>query len=222
MSDLMTFADRVQSVLHDTSRMPHWTPEEARLYMADYRLRRQRFQELAQRLNRTIINPRLETIASYFANSSMHQVPPTENRSSCWFEFCERFPAVTQIEFTVEHDVAFKNLIIYTQTRMMPAFLRFNEQDKLSLPLDSVHDRQVADWVEERLFEFLDTYLRIDGGGEPLGEDLVTDPVCGMRIIRSTAATREFYDGRPYFFCCYECSAKFLEHPTKYVQVNAI
>ena len=222
MSDLMTFADRVQGVLRDTSRMPHWTPEEARLYMADYRLRRQRFAEVAQRLNRTIIRPRLETVASYFANSSAHQEPPTENRSSCSFEFCQRFPAVTQIEFAVEHDVSFERVIIHTQIRMMPMFLRFNEQDKLSLPLDSVPDRRVADWVEERLLEFLDTYLRIDGGGEPLGEDSVTDPVCGMRIIRSTAAAREFYDGHPYFFCSYECNAKFVEHPTKYVQVKAI
>ena len=69
MSDLTTFAKRVQDVLRDECRTPHWTPQEAEKYMADYRVRRQRFEELAQHVNRTIIRPRLETVASYLRPS---------------------------------------------------------------------------------------------------------------------------------------------------------
>ena len=221
MVDLVTFAKRVQEVLRDECREPHWTPEEAEKYMADYGSRRQRFEERAQHLNMTVIRPRLETVASFFVNATIQHDEP-RNRSSCWFEFCQRFPAVTQLEFAVEHDVGFEKLIIHAQTRMMPVFLRFNEQDKLPLPLNDVDDSQVVDWVEERLLEFLDTYLRIDGGGGALGEESVTDPVCGMRILRSTAAARDFYYGHPYFFCCDECQAKFRDDPTQYVQVKTI
>lgn len=221
MSDLTTFANRVQSVLRDTSRMPHWTPEEAENYMADYRVRRQQFEELARHLNRTIIRPRLETVASYFANASMQQGEPP-NRSSSWFEFCERFPTVAQLEFAVEHDLRFEKLIVHTETHMMPVFLRFNEQDNLPLPLGQVDEGQVADWVEERLLEFLDTYLRIETASGDFAEEPVTDPVCGMRILRTTAAARGFYYGHPYFFCCDDCHAKFEADPTQYVQVKAI
>src|SRR3990170_2677144 len=134
MVDLVTFVKRVQEILRDEYREPHWMPHEAEKYMADYGTRRQRFEELAQHLNMTIVRPRLETVASFFANASMQQEEP-RNRSSCWFGFCQRFPAVAELEFAVEHDVRFEKLIVHTQTRMMPVFVRFSEQDNLPLPL---------------------------------------------------------------------------------------
>ena len=221
MSDFTTFAKRVQDVLRDACRTPHWTPQEAEKYMVDYGERRQRFEELAQHLNMTIIRPRLETVATYFVNAGMQDEEPP-NRSSCWFGFCQRFPAATQLEFAVAHDVRFETLIVHTQTRMMPVFVRFNEQDKLPLPLENVDDGQIADWVEERLLEFLDTYLRIDGGGEEFEEEPATDPVCGMRISRSTAAASDSYCGHPYYFCCEDCHVKFQQDPEQYVQIKTM
>lgn len=221
MSDMTTFTNRVQDVLRDASRTPHWTPEEAEQYMADYGTRRQQFEELADRLSQTIIWPRLETLASYFANADMRKDGPSAS-SSCWFAFCQRFPAVAHLEFSVEHDVRVEKLIVHTQTRIMPAFVRFNQQDNLRLPVDDVGDEQVADWVEERLLEFLDTYLRIDGGAEAFTEEPVTDPVCGMQIRRSDATARELYYGHPYFFCCDGCREQFRAEPGRYVEVKTV
>jgi YHS domain-containing protein len=219
MSDLATFTDRVQDVLRDAYRTPGWTPEEAEQYMADYGARRQQFEELAKRLNQTIIRPRLAMVGSYFANAhAQKEEPPT--CSSWWFAFCQRFPAVAHLEFAVEHDVRVEKLIIHTQTHIMPAFVRFNQQDNLRLPLDDVSDEQVAQWAEERLLEFLDTYLRIDGGAEAFAEEPVTDPVCGMQIHRSDATASELYYGHPYFFCCDGCRDEFRKDPGRYVEVK--
>jgi YHS domain-containing protein len=219
MADLVTFVKRVQDVLCDEYREPHWTPGEAEKYMADYTARSQRFEELAKHLSLSIIRPRLETVASFFANASVEH-EERRNRSSCWFAFCQRFPAVAQIEFTVEHDVRFEQLIVHAQTRVMPVFVRFTEQDNLPLPLDRVEHDQVADWVEERLLEFLDTYLRIDDGGEEFAEEPATDPICGMRSRRSDAAASDSHYGHPYYFCSVDCHEKFKQDPDQYVQVK--
>lgn len=221
MVDLVTFVKRVQEVLCDECREPHWTPQEAEKYMADYEARRQRFEELAQHLNMTIVRPRLETVASFFVNARLQQ-EERRNRSSCWFAFCQRFPAAAELEFAIEHDVRFDKLIVHTQTRMMPVFVRFSEQDNLPLSLDQVAEDQVADWVEERLLEFLDTYLRIDGGGEEFADEPATDPICGMRIRRSDAAASDSYYGHPYYFCCVDCHQKFQQDPEQYVRVKTI
>ena len=53
----------------------------------------------------------------------------------------------------------------------MPVFIKFNEHDKLTLSLPEVNDGAVANWVEKRLLEFLDAYLRIDRGGEDFDEE---------------------------------------------------
>ncbi len=221
MSELATFTEHVQDVLRDAYRLPHWTPQEAEKYMAEYGVRRQRFEQLAHSLNRDVVRPRLETVARFLTNASMQEDLPSY-RSSCWFEFCQRFPTVAQLEFAIEHDLHLDKLIVNIRTRMMPVFVQFSEQDNLLLSLDTVTEEEVADWVEERLLEFLDTYLRIDARGEDFAEEPATDPVCGMQIVRSKAAATDSYYGHPYYFCCKECQEKFQEDPEQYIQIKTM
>ena len=76
MSNLVDFAKRVEQTLAATQREPHWEPGEAERYMADVEVRRGRFDEAADRLNSTVVQPRLETLASYFSNASLTRNDP--------------------------------------------------------------------------------------------------------------------------------------------------
>lgn len=221
MPDLTTFTNHVQHVLHDGFREHHWTAEQAERYMAEVGIRRQRFEELARHLNETIVRPRIDVVANLFQNSIVpeEQMP---HGSCCWFEYCERFPADTSVDFSIDHDVDFDKVIVRTRTRIMPVFVRFNEQDSLLLPLASVDEAAVADWVEERLLEFLDTYLRIDADGDNEAQVSATDPVCGMPILRSEAVAVGSYCGHPYYFCSEDCLSRFLDEPTEYVQIKTM
>jgi YHS domain-containing protein len=160
-------------------------------------------------------------LAGYFSNASLSKDEPP-GRCSCWFGYCERFPASTKVAFAVEHDVRFENVAVCLEVSMMPVFIKLNERDKLTSPLDEVKDEAVAEWVEQRLLEFLDSYLRIDRGGEDFDEEAVTDPVCGMRISRSAAVASDTYRGHPYFFCSRECQERFAREPTAYVEVKGL
>jgi len=221
MNDLVAFAKRVEEQLKGADCEPHWGPGEADRYMADVCERRRRFEEIAARLSETVIQPRLETLASYFSNANL-----TNNESSglgeCWFGYCERFPASTKVAFLVEHDVRFENVAVCYEVSMMPMFIRFNEHDRLTLVLNEVNEDRVADWVDERLLEFLDAYLRIDRGGEDFEDEPVSDPVCGMRIRRSAAAASDSYYGHPYFFCSEDCLEKFQEDATQYALIKTL
>lgn len=222
MSGLVDFAKRVEEQLSGADREPHWAPDEAERYMAAVATRRERFEQLALRLSESVIQPRLEILAGYFSNASVTK-DKTAGHCLCWFGFCERFPASTKVTFAVEHDVRFEKVAVCYEATMMPVFIKLNEHDKLTWPLAAVQDENaVADWVEARLLEFLDAYLRIDRGGEDLDEESATDPVCGMRIGRSSAVAGGTYRGHPYFFCSRECQERFAREPTAYVEVKAI
>jgi len=199
MSDLGHFAKELEERLAAANLAPHWEPEEAERYMTEVTTRRQRFEKLASRLTETVIQPRLEMLAGYFSNASL-----TENEAlghcACWFGYCERFPASTKVAFAVEHDVHFVKVAVCYEASMMPVFIKLNERDKLTSPLDDLQDSAVAEWIEERLLEFLDAYQRIDRGGDDFDGEVVTDPVCGMRISRSSAVASDNYRGHPYFF----------------------
>ncbi|MCA9248965.1 MAG: YHS domain-containing protein [Planctomycetales bacterium] len=218
MGDLKDFANRLEATLARADRVPHWPVEEMERYMAGVRSRRQRFEQLGSEFSETVIRPRLECVASQFSNAGPVQIDPS-GVCLCWFGFCERFPASTKVEFAMEHDVRFEKLIVVCKMYMMPDFVGFSEQDRLTVSLEAVEDRSIAAWVEERLLEFVDGYLQIDRGAVDFDEDVVTDPVCGMRINRSSAVANNSYEGHPYFFCSQACQAAFSENPSRYVRV---
>lgn len=48
-------------------------------------------------------------------------------------------------------------------------------------------------------------------------EELVTDPVCGMKISKSDAVDSVEYKGTTYYFCSKDCADSFRESPEDYV-----
>jgi len=47
---------------------------------------------------------------------------------------------------------------------------------------------------------------------------MATDPVCGMRILKATAAATSTYKGEMYYFCSALCKQLFDREPEKYLQ----
>jgi Cu+-exporting ATPase len=46
------------------------------------------------------------------------------------------------------------------------------------------------------------------------------DPVCGMTVDSHTAQHRAVHQGRPYYFCCAGCKAKFEADPNRYLAAD--
>ena len=49
-------------------------------------------------------------------------------------------------------------------------------------------------------------------------EPTYTDPVCGMKLSRNTAAEELAHDGRTYYFCARVCREAFEADPDRYVR----
>ena len=219
MTEVASFAERIEIVISDANRTPHWSPDDAKLYMVEVEVHRRHFDQLASLLSDTVVQPRLATLASFFTNAGRVEVDPPR-QCTCWFEHSD--PADTRVTVAVEHDVCYQQIAICYDAHMMPTFVPFNEHDRTTLALDEVNDVTVADWVERRLLEFITAYLRIDSNGKDVGLDPAIDPVCGMRIGRSTAAAIARYLGHKYYFCAVTCQAKFSRDPLSYVHVKAM
>jgi YHS domain-containing protein len=221
MSALDRFAARVQEQIASCCREPHWDFGQAERYMDEVRVRREQFTQIAVRLVTDVIQPRLATVASRFPNASPAKDEP-EGHCSYWFGYCDRFPSSTKVEFRVEHDIRYDRVELCYGMSMMPAHIKLNERDKLVMTLEAVTNDEVAMWVEERLLDFLGAYLRIDRSGDDLTDEAVVDPVCGMRISRSSAAANDTFRGHPFFFCSQDCQVEFARNPQAFVDVKAM
>jgi Cu+-exporting ATPase len=50
-----------------------------------------------------------------------------------------------------------------------------------------------------------------------MADDLVTDPVCGMKIAPADSVTSLEHEGKTYYFCSQDCADSFSESPEDYV-----
>ena len=217
MAALEEFSRQIEARFAAARREPYWQAAETAQYMAEIEPRRRRFEEIAPRLVKAIIRPRLQAVASYFPNAAPDRADRSD-RGAYWFGYCERFPADVKVEIAVEHDERIENLVIHYELYIMPVFLKFDAIDKLTMPLGKVDEEAIEDWVEARLLGFLDTYLRLDRGEEDFEDVVVVDPVCGMRISRSSAAASMDYRGHPYYFCSEDCRQRFAKEPMQYIR----
>jgi len=55
------------------------------------------------------------------------------------------------------------------------------------------------------------------GSAGARAEELVTDPVCGMKVDPARAKASREYRGVKYYFCCNGCAEKFTAAPKKYL-----
>jgi YHS domain-containing protein len=221
MSSLEEFRAELKSQLALAANAPHWQSSDAEAYMAALRSRRLQFEEAARSLVATVIKPRLETVAGFFP-SARALADEQACRCWCWFASSDRFPVIAKVEFVLEHDESVEHLFVRYEACLMPVFIRFQPHDKLTTRLDAMNPEQSASWVEERTYEFPEAYLHHDRGQDDLDEDILTDPVCGMRLRRSDVRAQADYRGHPYFFCSAECRDKFERKPEGFVTVRTM
>ncbi|HEX5104288.1 MAG TPA: YHS domain-containing protein [Pirellulaceae bacterium] len=221
MSDLQTFRRELKARTAAAGKAPSWRSADFDHYMADLQPRRTFFDDTAGTLIAVEIRPRLEALVEQFPGARIMREGQAY-RCACWFAQSDRFPVTAKLEFDVEHDKSLQHLYVCSEICLMPVFWNFQPHDKLTLRLDEVDQQRVADWIEQRIFEFLDVYLLHDRGTDDLEEDIVSDPVCGMRLRRSEAREAAEYRGHAYFFCASDCREKFQANPEKFVTLRTM
>jgi YHS domain-containing protein len=217
-SSLADFSQRIGALLVASSREPQLSEPEVGRYMQDWVQQRQKYETVAARITDEVIRPRMELLPKYLPHARL-----TRNgggaHCTCWIAYSPRFPASMKIEFTIEPDSSLQQAVVRSELFLVPAFMRYDAHDKFVVRLDSADDAALAHWVEDRVIAALEAYLRLDRGSEDADDEPVVDPVCGMRLRRSSAAAQMDYRGHPYFFCAEACQRRFAAAPEQFVRV---
>jgi YHS domain-containing protein len=121
------------------------------------------------------------------------------------------------LELGVFHDAEIRNIILHCDTEILPVFFKYTPHQQTIQPLETVDLGKVAEWTEQCLNEFVDTYLQLEHSDQYQQDTLVTDPVCGARIRKMMAGSKHEYHGVLYYFCTAACETIFAEAPGQYV-----
>jgi YHS domain-containing protein len=185
--------------------------------MAEAEARHQRYTALADRFMEEVIRPRMEKLKTLFNNARMSEARCSRHTCCCQFEHTSRFPATAFLEIGVTRDGEIKTVVLQSQMEILPVFFPVEGKDEFTLLLDQVDENKAAAWVEAKILQFVDTYLRLETTDHYQQENFVTDPVCGMRVNKAFAPAQATYGGKPYYFCVEECRARFAENPERYL-----
>jgi YHS domain-containing protein len=218
MSDLGPLEQGIQGKLKAVDERNQRERQDLQDHMADLERRHDLFSPTAAKLITDIVQPRVETLLRHFDNARLDQQQlPQQYRCICNFSHSDRFPATVNLTFGVAHDDQIRNVVLYYDLDILPIFFKFNPHDEIVFPLERPAEVQLAAWVDQRILEFVETYLRLEQSDQYQQQTLVTDPVCGTRFRRSLSAAKQQYGGVIYFFCAAQCRAKFAAAPQQYV-----
>lgn len=221
MADLKTFEQEIEKRLDAATERNQREQQRLQARMTDLELRHQVFVGIAKRLMTEIIRPRIEKLVTYFDNARLHENTDLDtHQCGCSLSHTPRFPATVNFGFGVGHDEQIEKVLLYSDLEILPVFFKFSPHNDTEFLLGHVDDALAAMWVEQQVFNFIDIYLQLEQSDQYQQDSLVTDPVCGMRIRKSIAATSQTCHGSKYYFCTECCAKKFADQPEHYVTVG--
>jgi len=215
MDNLQEFKGRIEEKLaavKEKRKHQHRRANERGMAAAE---RHRHFTEKGSRLMSEIIRPRLQELASYFDDAEM--LDDAELHSGIHFRYTVGLPVTMKLVVNVNCDTPIEKVVVDCNLEVSPVTVPFNGHQEISFPLNAVDKPCLTAWLDDRLCEFVDIYLRIETDNGYREESMAIDPVCGMRVVMEFAAAKTDYQGATYYFCTDECCRKFVEAPRSYL-----
>ncbi len=218
MSDLQYLGQEIQQRLEFAEEKGRSLQSELQTKMADIEKRYAKFEELAIEIMTDVIDPRMDRLVSYFDNAKLLDRDDA-GRLFCisQFDHSARFPASVKLALSIAHDTEIETLLLVYDLGILPIFFKFEAHDQAVFPLDDLDQKQVIKWVDEKILLFVDTYLRLEQTEQYQQNNLVTDPVCGMRFRKSIASAEVKHAGHTFFFCSQSCHDTFMTDSQRFI-----
>lgn len=213
MADIGEFSEKIQRRLFQQAKEKAQRQLQVGAQMKELLEKREKFNEVAHRTLTSVVIPRVQELQRNFENAKIKDPAEVEGyRCVCGFSPTERFPASVTLDIALSPSGFYEKLDIYYGLEILPALMEFKQYDWNTFNLGSPSfEEEIGRWVEEKILDFIETYLKLETHPSYHEENYVTDPVCDMRFPIAQAADRIEEKGRTIYFCSEFCKEKFLQ-----------
>jgi YHS domain-containing protein len=180
--------------------------------VAEHKERQARLEQLDKVFNemREIWKPRLELLVKKFGDRvkvTPRIVPSTREAT---FEFQSGLARI-RLKFSAGTDRDIRKLVMSYHLDIVPVLMRFTPHAEVEFPLDKVDKDAVAKWMDERIVDFVRTYLALGDNEWYLKEQMVEDPIAQVRFPKQAAAAILDWQGQKYYFIGEETRREFAQ-----------
>jgi hypothetical protein len=166
-----------------------------------YRSRQDRLAKFEQTLNdlRDVWRPRLEAFAKRFGDRVKVTPSAGPTQRAATYEFKTDLAHV-QLRFSATTDKEVEQLILDYSLQIMPILMRYESHDELALPLNAIEEETIAQWIDDRLVQFVQTYASLHENEYYLKDHMVEDPIAHVRFPKFAAGATLEAGGKTQYF----------------------
>lgn len=193
------------------AQLPAAAEERRAILEREYHERQERFERLfvpALEQVRAIWEPRRDALLARFKDI-IHIKPATSDSfGEVTFSFDSTLARIT-LRFTFVHDSDVRHMILEYDLEIVPMLMKIDNHATRKLPLEAFDQQAAAQWLEDRMVSFIRTFVELNGNQYYLKDQMVEDPIAGVRMPRSIARETVDWNGRKYYFICADTRREF-------------
>jgi hypothetical protein len=178
--------------------------------MEEHQERQKRLQKLAKVFDelRDVWGPRLEILVKKSGDRvkvTPRIVPSTREVT---FDFKSNLANIRlRLSATTDRDV--RTVVISYDLEIIPVLMRFQPHAEMEFPLEAVDKEAVAKWFDDRLVDFVRTYLSLAHDDVYTMGTMVEDPIARVRFPSVIAGATLDWNGRKFYFLGDETRREF-------------
>lgn len=198
MTDVSSLLKRIDSeFVASEQRLKQYQAGQVKSY-EDRQSRLATFEKVCERL-RDIWRPRLEALAQKFGEKVKVSPHVSRELREATFDF-ESTIAHIQLKLSASTDQDVRKLVLDYRLEILPIFIKFEPHKQTEFPLEAIDDDALAQWIDDRIVDFVQTYLSLHQNQYYLKDHMVVDPVAGVQFPKFAAASTLDWQGKKYYF----------------------
>jgi YHS domain-containing protein len=207
MADIETLLKRIDAELSGLQNRIKRAQEEQ---VQEYQARQQRLTQFEKILSELpeVWRPRLEALIKRFGDRIKVTPQVTSSSREATMDFKSEVARI-RLRLSASTDRDVRKLVLDYNLEIIPVLMKFDSHQQAEWPIESVDKQAIAAWIDDRLVDFVKTYLSLHENEYYLREHMVEDPIAKVRFPKHAAAAKLDVQGRTYYFIGEETRREF-------------
>lgn len=212
MTSVDSLLQRIDSLLgEEQRRIEEFQQQQANEFRAR-QMRLERFEQVMRRLS-LVLTSRLRALKQRFQGIVTIEPVRRGHTRELRFHFRSELAKIC-LRLAVLPDREVRQIIFEYDVDIVPVLMKFAGHRELLQTLDQIDAEAIVKWLDDRIVEFVTTYLAACNNSYYLRGQQVEDPVAGVSFPRRLAAATVDHQGQTLFFTCQDTCDEFVKrHP---------
>jgi YHS domain-containing protein len=179
-------------------------------HLEEHKERQKRLEQLGKVFDelRDIWKPRLELLVKKFGDRVQVTPKVTPSTREAVFEFQSKRGRV-RLKLSASTDRDVREVILGYDLEIIPVFMQYDRHAEIEFPLEAVDQAAAAQWIDDRIVDFVRTYLSMGENEIYLKDRMVEDPIAHARFPDFAAGATLEWQGQKFYFISEETRREF-------------